>query len=90
MTTGSVKARQGRNVDKLPERPQLTPQGSRETSSRPLLDRVDAFTGKHPEITIGAPYGTFSKLWEVSGRGGTSQWDNGFRMMDFLEQRYGK
>jgi hypothetical protein len=77
-------------VDDLPKRPQLTPDAARATPLRSLFDRVDAFTRKHPEITVGAPYATFSKLWEVRGPGGTSQWDNGFRMIDFLEQRYGK
>jgi hypothetical protein len=77
-------------MDDLPRWPLLTPGAARVTRLRSLLDRVDAFTGKHPEITIAAPCATFSKLWEVSGAGGTSQWDNGFRMIDFLEQRYGR
>jgi hypothetical protein len=77
-------------VDDLPKRSLLTPETARATPLRSLLDRVDAFARKHPEITVAAPYTTFSKLWEVSGAGGTSQWDNGFRMMAFLEQRYGK
>jgi hypothetical protein len=77
-------------VDYLPKRPQLTPEAARATPLPSLLDRVDTFTRKHPEITVAAPYTTFSKLWEVSGADGTSQWDNGFRMIDFLEQRYGK
>jgi hypothetical protein len=55
---------------------------------RPLLDRVDAFQRRHPEFTIAAPYNTLSHLWEVRVRGGTAQWDNGFRMMDDLEARY--
>jgi hypothetical protein len=79
----------GDNVDDHPKRPLLTPDAARATPPRSLLDRIDAFAGKHPGITIAAPYTTFSKLWEVTGTGGTSQWDNGFRMMDFLEQRYG-
>jgi hypothetical protein len=58
-------------------------------AQRSLLDRVDAFQRRHPDIKIAAHYTTPSKLWEVSGPGsGVSQWDNGFRMMDFLEQRY--
>jgi hypothetical protein len=77
-------------VDDLQKRPLLTPEAARATPLRSLLDRVDAFTRRYPEIVIGAPYTTFSKLWEVHGPGGTSQWDNGFRMIDFLEQRYGK
>lgn len=77
-------------MDDLPNRPLLTSESARATPLRSLLDRVDAFNRKHPEITIAAPYTTFSKLWEVSGADGTSQWDNGFRMMDFLEQRYGR
>jgi hypothetical protein len=68
----------------------LTPDAARATPLRPLLERVDAFTSKHRGFMIAAPYTTFSKLWEVSGPGGTTQWDNGFRMMDFLEQRYGR
>jgi hypothetical protein len=55
---------------------------------RPLLDRVDAFTRRHPEFAIAAPYNTLSGLWEVRQGGGTAQWDNGFRMMDDLEARY--
>jgi hypothetical protein len=77
-------------VDDLPKRPLLTPEAARATPLRTLLDRVDAFTREHPEITVAAPYATLSRLWEVSGAGGTSQWDNGFRMMDSLERRYGK
>jgi hypothetical protein len=75
-------------MNDLPRRPLLTPETARATPLHTLLGRVDAFTRKHPDITIAAPYTTLSKLWEVSGVSGTSQWDNGFRMMDFLEQRY--
>jgi hypothetical protein len=57
---------------------------------RPLLDRVDAFTRKHPDFTIAAPYTTRSGLWEVRDGSGTAQWDNGFRMMADLEARYPK
>jgi hypothetical protein len=54
-----------------------------------LLNRIDAFTRRRPEFKIAAPYTTFSKLWEVHKSGdGTTQWDNGFRMMDDLEARY--
>ena len=60
----------------------------RDTVRRPLLDRVDAFTRRHPEFAIAAPYNTLSGLWEVRQGGGTAQWDNGFRMMDDLEARY--
>jgi hypothetical protein len=77
-------------VDDLPKRALLTSEAARATPLRSLLDRMDAFTRQHPEISIAPPYTTFSKLWEVHGPSGTSQWDNGFRMMAFLEQRYGK
>jgi hypothetical protein len=76
-------------MNDLPRRPLPAPEAARATPLRTLLGRVDAFNRKHPDITIAAPCTTFSKLWEVSGASGTSQWDNGFRMMDFLEQRYG-
>jgi hypothetical protein len=49
---------------------------------------VDAFTRKHPEFKIAAPYNTLSGLWEVRKGDGTAQWDNGFRMMSDLESRY--
>ena len=55
-----------------------------------MTTRGGAFTRRHPEFTIAAPYNTLSKLWEVRTGNGTAQWDNGFRMMNFLEQRYGK
>jgi hypothetical protein len=57
-------------------------------AQRPLLDRVDAFQRRYPEITIAAPYCTLSHLWEVRTGDGTAQWDNGVRMMDDLEARY--
>jgi hypothetical protein len=75
-------------VGNLPQRPLLTPEAARATPLRTLLERVDTFNREHPDIKIAAPYTTFSKLWEVRDASGTSQWDNGFRMMDFLEQRY--
>jgi hypothetical protein len=55
---------------------------------RSLLDRVETFQRRNPGIRIAPWYATFSKLWEVSDGKGTAQWDNGFRMMDYLEQRY--
>ena len=58
------------------------------TSTRSLMERIDAFQAKRPEITIAAPWATFSRLWEVSTADGTSQWDNGVRMMNSLEERY--
>lgn len=75
-------------MDDLPQRPPLTPEAARSTPFRPLLDRVDAFTAKHPEITVSAPYTTRSKLWEVSTVSGTTAYDNGFRMIADLESRY--
>jgi hypothetical protein len=59
-----------------------------EKTLRPLLARVDAFTRKHPEFSIAAPYTTFSKLWEVRNGDSTTAYDNGFRMIDDLEARY--
>jgi hypothetical protein len=59
-----------------------------DTAQRPLLDRVDAFLRRHPEFTIAAPYATFSKLWEVRIGNSTTAYDNGFRMMTSLEERY--
>jgi hypothetical protein len=58
-------------------------------AARPLLDRVDAFQHRNPGVKIVPPYNTLSKLWEVSGPGdGITAYDNGFRMMDDLEERY--
>jgi hypothetical protein len=60
-----------------------------EQRRRTLVDRIDAFQRTHPGIRIAPHYATFSRLWEVTGPGdGTTQYDNGYRMMDFLEQRY--
>jgi hypothetical protein len=75
-------------MDHLPRRQPLTDEGALKTPLRPLLDRVDAFTRRHPEITVSAPYNNFSGLWEVHTKGGVSQWDNGHRMMDELEERH--
>jgi hypothetical protein len=50
---------------------------------------VDAFQRRNPGIKIAAHYTTLSKLWEVTGPGdGTTAYDNGFRMIDDLEERY--
>jgi hypothetical protein len=50
---------------------------------------VDAFQRRNPGIKIVPPYNTFSKLWEVSGPGdGITAYDNGFRMMADIEERY--
>ncbi|HEY0937082.1 MAG TPA: hypothetical protein VGD91_25510 [Trebonia sp.] len=76
--------------DDLPQRPPLTSAAARTTPLRSLLDRVDAFQCRNPQFTIAAPYATHSKLWEVTDDTGMSQWDNGFRMMTWLETRYGK
>jgi hypothetical protein len=68
--------------------PLLTPEAARAMPLRALLERVDRFTAAHPEFTVAAPYTTLSGLWEVSDDRGTSQWDNGTRMIDDLERRY--
>ena len=56
----------------------------------PLTERLDRIERAHPEYMIGAPWATRSGLWEVSIRGktDTTQYDNGHRMMDFLEARH--
>jgi hypothetical protein len=58
-------------------------------AQRSLLARVEAFQRRNPGIKIAPWYATLSKLWEVSGPGdGTTLYDNGFRMMDDLEERF--
>jgi hypothetical protein len=66
----------------------LTLESARAMPLRALLERVDRFTAAHPEFTVAAPHTTLSGLWEVSDDRGTSQWDNGTRMIDDLERRY--
>jgi len=72
----------------LPIRVPLTDETAQNTPLKPLLRRIDAFTRKHPEYTIDAPYNTHEgKYWEVRKGGDLTLWDNGHHMMDDLEER---
>lgn len=54
----------------------------------PLLERIDRFQRKHPEIRIAAPYNAHGK-WEVSEPDQAAlAYDTGVVMMDELEARY--
>lgn len=69
------------------ERSLLTEESAK--PQRTLLDRVDTFTRRRPDIKIAAPYAVPSRKWEVSVPDQPAQaWDNGTEMMDDLEARY--
>jgi hypothetical protein len=82
------------------ESPLLTPEAARSAPQRALLDRVDEFRRRHPEIKIAAPYTVPSRKWEVSEPSVTDEngdplsgdptraYGNGTEMMNDLEQRY--
>jgi hypothetical protein len=65
-----------------------------------MLDRVDEFRRRHPEIKVAAPYAVPSHKWEVSEPSVTDEndeppsghptraYDNGTEMMNDLEKRY--
>lgn len=56
----------------------------------PSLDeRVDRFLRGHLDIKVAAPWATLSRKWEVSEPDCAAKaYDNGYAMMDDLEQRY--
>jgi hypothetical protein len=55
----------------------------------PLQERIDRFLYRHHDIRISAPWATLTGKWEVSEPDrATVAYDNGFVMMDELEQRY--
>ena len=54
----------------------------------PLLERIDRFQRRYPEIKIAAPYNTHGK-WEVSEPDQPARaYDRGNTMMDDLERLY--
>lgn len=55
----------------------------------PLQVRIDRFLRRHHEIRVSAPWATPSRKWEVSEPDRAAvAYDNGFVMIDELEQRY--
>lgn len=82
------------------ESPLPTPETARSAPQRALLDRVDEFRRRHPEIKIAALYTVPSRKWEVSEPSVTDEnddplsgdptraYDNGTEMMNDLELRY--
>jgi hypothetical protein len=54
----------------------------------PLMERVDRFTRRHPEVVIAAPYNSGGK-WRVTEPGREPRaYPTGMQMMDELEKRY--
>jgi hypothetical protein len=56
----------------------------------PLLDRVDAFKARRPDIPISPWHQSESGKWETAepGRKEPRAWVNGTAMMEYLEKTY--
>lgn len=56
----------------------------------PLLNRIDAFKQRRPDIPISPWYQSVSGKWETTepGRQAPRAWVNGTDMMDHLEKTY--
>lgn len=56
----------------------------------PLLDRIDAFKARRPDIPISPWYQSESGKWETTepGREVPRAWVNGTTMMEHLEKTY--
>ena len=55
----------------------------------PLLQRVDRFTARRPDIPVSAWFNNPSGKWEATEPGQEPrQWVNGTAMMDHLEAAY--
>ena len=74
--------------------PLETPEVAR--AKRTLLDRIDQFRARHPQVKIGASFTTASGNWEVFAPGkDAEEFANGWDMIQELERRsdagrYGK
>jgi hypothetical protein len=73
----------------LARRAPLTPETARHTPLRSMIDRIDRFRSRHPEIKISAPYFNGLGKWEVSEPDQPARaWDKGQDMIADLERRY--